>query len=214
MLSELLRPSVYTIVMSKKIFTIIVLAVILTVGFVLVVSGVIGPRNSTQKTKSATLPNFDSIPKTASLYFSPPVLNTPSNPVKVDIMVETGGQEISGTQLELQYNPKILQNVTISSPKDSFFGSPSDYKILYTKNDPANGTVSFTIAANNRSLAKKGNGKVASLSFTVAPQASVSSTTLSFAPTTLVTIFGANQTILKEAAGLTVVLEKPLSRAQ
>lgn len=201
--------------MSKKLIAIICIAVILTIGFVLVAIGVIGP-NSQPETKgeNISIPNFDAIPKTASLYFSPPVLNNPSGPTKVDIIVETGGQEISGTQLELQFDPEVLQNVTVASPQDSFFGSASDYKILLTNVDSENGTISFTVAAANRSKARKGNGKVASISFTVNPNSEMKSTSLTFAPTTLVTIFGANQTILKEASGLTVVLDPTLSQAQ
>lgn len=205
----------HSITMSKKLLLTIIIAIVLTIGFVLVAVGVIGP-NSQPSTKSqnASIPNYDSIPKTASLYFSTPLLNVTANPAQVDIMVETGGQEISGTQLELQYNPAIIKNVTVSSPTDSFFGTPNDYKILYTNIDQQNGTISFTVAANNRELARTGNGKVATLSFTVDQNTTVPTTTLTFAPTTLVTIFGANQTVLKEAAGLTVVLDPTLTLAQ
>lgn len=201
--------------MSKKLIVTIIIAAALTVGFVLVAVGVIGPNGETKKnTKSATLPNLDFIPKTASLYFSPPLLQATTQPVTVDVIVETGGQAISGTQLELKYDPQVIKNVKVASPTDSFFGSASDYKVLFTKVDPANGMVSFTVAVNGRTMAKKGNGKVATLSFTVDQTAANPTTSLTFAPTTLVTIFGANQTILKEAAGLTVVLDQTLTLAK
>lgn len=191
------------------------IAVILTIGFVLVAVGVIGP-NSEPETKgeNITVPNFDTIPKTASLYFSPPVLNNPSGPTQVDVIVETGGQEISGTQLELQFNPEVLRNVEITSPQNSFFGTPSDYKILLTNVDSENGTISFTVAAADRSKARKGNGKIATISFVTSSNSEIKNTSLTFAPTTLVTIFGANQTVLKEAAGLTIILDQTLSQAQ
>lgn len=201
--------------MSKKLIATICIAVLLTIGFVLVAVGIIGPGSETKGTsQSITIPNFNSVPKTASLYFSSPLVSATTNPVKVDIIVETGGQAISGTQLELTYDPEIISNITVSSPQDSFFGSPADYKILHTNIDDENGTLSFTVAANNRSLAKKGNGKVASLTFNVNRNAGAKSTNVSFAPTTLVTIFGASQTVLRQASGLTIVLDPTLSKAQ
>src|SRR5438876_502062 len=62
-----------------------------------------------------TTPAVHVVEKTATVYFSVSSVNaTTSVPVSVDLMVNSGKSSITGVQVELTFDPKVLTNVSIA----------------------------------------------------------------------------------------------------
>ena len=154
-------------------------------------------------------PTLPTVAKTARVLFNPQNVDlttsaaTPTS--SVDILVDSGGADISGVQLELQYDPKALTSVKITPTIDStsFFGSSANVLFNDVKNDT--GRISYAIAISAGQAGKTGVGKIATLTFSKAFGAPVS-TQVTFLDKTLVTILGANESALKETVPLNITL--------
>ena len=119
--------------------------------------------------------------------------------------MDTGGSEVVGAQLELQYDPKSLTNVRLTPGNDvnSFFGP--NVVILFNEVTPTTGRISFAIAISPDEKTKKGIGRIASLNFSRVFNAQ-GTTTVSFLDKTIVTILGEDDSILKETMPLNIIL--------
>jgi hypothetical protein len=155
---------------------------------------------------STKLPEEKPVEKTAKVYFNPQSINLTATEGAVEIMVDTGGSDITGVQAELQYDPKSLANVKLL-PKvddDGFFGSRA--VVLFNEVIPATGRISYVIAINTGEATRKGAGKIATLTFSKA-QTATTSTQINFLDKTLVTKLGVEESVLKESTPLSITID-------
>ncbi len=149
--------------------------------------------------------------KSAKLFFSPQNIDLSSGSASptssVDIIVDSGGTDISGVQAELLFDPKAVTGVRLIPyvGSDSFFGSGAN--ILINEVVPETGRVSFAVAIPPKSAGKIGVGKIATLTFQKAFSAPAA-TTITFLDKTLVTKLGESQSVLKETLPLNLVLSQ------
>lgn len=165
---------------------------------------------SAPKTAEKTLPVKKPAAKTAKLFFNPQNLDLSSGAASptstVDIIVDSGGTDISGVQAELSFDPKAITNVRLTpSLADGFFGASAN--ILINEVDSETGRVSFAVAIPPNTAGKAGIGKIATLSFQKAFNAPPT-TTVTFLDKTLVTKLGENESVLKETLPLNLVLSQ------
>ena len=112
----------------------------------------------------------------------------------VVVMIDTGVDNVSGVQLAISYDPKVLTNVTITP--GTFFTNPIE---LQNTVDAAKGTIDYALAIQPNQTTARGQGAVATISYQMVPGAT-GSTKLSFRPETKVTSLGANISVLKSTS--------------
>lgn len=152
--------------------------------------------------------------KTATIYFEPqsvsvlgPQVGTGSA-TTVDIMVNTGGTPITGLQIELSYDPKLLENVAVTPPLsiDTTSLFKSQYNTLFNEVDENLGRISYAIAIPQSSAPINGVGKIGTISFMRASGANTTSSQISFLDKTTVTIEDPTANILKSTTPLTIIV--------
>src|SRR3990167_1622059 len=192
---------------KKTTILILILAIVTGVLVFLAVT------NQGQKPAGPTfaVPTKAPVERTAVLMFNPQNVDISAGTTSaqsVNIIVDTGKDSIAGVQTELQFDPKALTNVKLSPIADStsFFGPTA--VVLFNDVNVTTGRVSYAIAINAGQAPVKGIGKIATLSFQKAATATSSSTTISFLEKTLVTILGENDSVLKSAAPLNIILSQ------
>lgn len=149
------------------------------------------------------------IPKTATLAFSPALVNlvtTPSNTVTVDIIAGSASQAITGVQTEITYDPKVITNVKLlpANPANALFKAGS--LTLFNTNDPVKGMISYAVAINPSGKGILGSGSIGQLTFTVT-KGVTPATTISFGGNTIVTSEGIQGSILNTSTPLTIQLQ-------
>ena len=122
-----------------------------------------------------------------SILLSPAtVIGTPNKKTPVDIIVNTGGDPISGVVVGIKYNPLTVSNVTLSQAKDDT--SPLSYalqQIGQTQYDTTDGWAMLTLQLPKEIVSLNGVGKVATLSFVTKPiNVAISSTNISISQLT------------------------------
>ena len=115
------------------------------------------------------------------------------------ITISTGTNKVTAVQMELQYDPKILINVSITP--GTFLGNPV---ILLKKVDQKNGRVSYALGISPQDNGKIGSGEVAILTFETLVQIPTQ-TSIQFLPKSLVTAEGITQSVLAQTT-LTEIL--------
>lgn len=119
----------------------------------------------------------------------------------VNVNIDTGNNKVTGVQIELSYDPKVLTNVNIKP--GTFFENPVTLlKEINTKE----GTISLALGVSPGLGGIYGTGTAAILTFNTASDSG--ETTISFNPKTLVSGEGIAESILKSATGLTLDLSK------
>ena len=189
---------------KKTTILIAILAIITVVLLVLALTTGQNLQNLTQMT-----PSKKPVQKTTSVYFAPAQVElAPTGPTSADIMVDTQGSDISGVQIEAQYDPKVLSNVQILPTADStgFFGS----KEIILLNDviPATGRISYAVAISAGESTKKGVGKIATISFQKAPGTTLSTSSIDLLDKTLVTQLGENTSVLQKTQPLNIIISQ------
>jgi len=120
------------------------------------------------------------------------------------INIQTFKNKATAVQLELQYDPEILINVTVVP--GSFFANPD---VLLNQIDSKTGRISYAFGIGLTGQGVVGQGTVATLSFSVIA-GTAKQTAIIFLPKTLVTAEGIRESVLKETFnGLFTVGEKP-----
>ena len=113
----------------------------------------------------------------------------------LQVTIDSHMNEITGVQLEMQYDPQTLANVTVEP--GPFLPEPL---ILKNTVDQATGKITFIMGITPQQNPVKGKGTVATLKFT--KKATSSATTdITILPESEVTAQGINTTVLKEAMG-------------
>lgn len=110
---------------------------------------------------------------------------------EVDVLINSNENMVTGVQLELSYDPKVLTNVDITT--GDFLLDP----VVILKNvDITTGKISFVLGSQLGEPGVDGSGTVATISFRKAGNAE---TTINFLPQTLVTAEGSETSVLREA---------------
>lgn len=140
-----------------------------------------------------------------SLAPNPLNLSSPSGTVNVNI--DSGSDTVSAVQVELSYNPSLLQNLQVQP--GTFFTNPN---ILLQEVNSDTGRISFAIADELTSNGKTGTGTVAVITFTASALDQNGSSTagtqtrIDFQPKSIVTSPGTSgQSVLKESSGTTII---------
>jgi hypothetical protein len=142
------------------------------------------------KTRLAILPN--------PFYLVAPRI---SSSAELDIVMNTGGNDVETVQFELGYNPSVIRNISIT-PKGEF----TNATVVLHINDLKNGRLSY---AMKRMDGKNDiQGAIASLTFI---PVSTASTKILFLPKTSVSATDVVGSALLEATGTTVFFSPQLS---
>lgn len=110
--------------------------------------------------------------KTADLYFTPSTTNSLTG--TADIMLNTGGKEVSGVQIELSFDPQLVTALTIEPATDSLFGEASTYTVLIKSVDLKLGRATLAVGISAGTQGVGGTGKVATINYTATGPASIS----------------------------------------
>lgn len=125
-----------------------------------------------------------------SLTVSEDIITTPDGNYETEITINTNGDKISGVQIELSFDPKILTNVDIAP--GNFLNNPT---VLEKTIDTKNGVIKYTVAIKPGEKTVEGTGTLTVLSFT---KIGSEPTNINFLPTSQVSTTGLNQSVLKE----------------
>jgi len=143
------------------------------------------------------------------LSFEPVTLDTTQNiqsTYSATIVLDTNGQEISGAQIELSYDPAILRNVSIFPAENNILGTnPS---VILNKVDQELGRISLEILiAGLDSEEISGNGNIATLNFSL-NSITAQSTEISFINKTTIRSIKSTNSLLQSASPLTILLNE------
>lgn len=189
--------------MSKKTLALILGLIILTI-LLLIVALNQGKnlQNQNGATPSETSENeAPTPPADTTLMISPnPVVMPTAGQGTAEVSIDTGGNEITAVQLEMSYDPTKIANVDITP--GSFLPSPV---VLLREIDEQEGRITYALAITPAQIPVKGQGAVATITFTQLPGTS-GQTQLQLLPKSLVTANGTTKSVLKSAVGTTVQL--------
>lgn len=182
---------------------VVVIIAVVVIPFVIIQSKKGTPSQSTQTgTQPSPVPNvaysqLSVVPKTISL----PAAQG-AQPGSAEIQINTQQNNVTAVQIEMQYDPKVLSNVTVEP--GTFFTNPL---VLKNTIDPVKGTISYWIAIQISGNAQKGTGSVATISFTATPNQQKASY-LTFTNDTLIAgEESATQSLLQKTQGATIVFQ-------
>lgn len=123
---------------------------------------------------------------------------------ELDVNIDSDDNEVTGVQLELSYDPKVLGKVDIKP--GSFLLSPV---VILKKIDTTSGRITYMLGNQLGEPGVKGKGTIAVISFS---KTGDKETSIDFLPQTLVTAQGLDQSVLKETvSGVIGTLPAPTS---
>jgi hypothetical protein len=191
--------------MPKRTLALIIFLIVATVGLV-----ALSVYNKPQAPEPTTIVKKPLIPAYAQTTFVlsdtiTPDLTRPGQ-FKTEILIDTGTNKITATQLELSYDPKDISNVTITP--GTFIKNPT---VLLKKVDPTLGRISLAIGINMGESGISGVGQIATISFM--PNAGIRTTKISFLPTTQAAAEGIAKDVIKSKSGATITIDQPTSAA-
>lgn len=194
--------------MSKKTLALILTLLLLTIIL-------IGVALTTRNTKTANTeqpttqeqqeptPTPDMAKTTLKLTPNPVYPDTGStSATTVNVEIDTGENNVSAVQLEIQYDPAVLTNMKVL-PGD-FFTNPNVLPVGGV--DIQKGTITYALGPSNIRESKSGTGVVATLQFVPRAAAGVTETEITLLDKSLVTQFGQAESVLKEVQSTRVVL--------
>lgn len=119
-----------------------------------------------------------------------------------DVTIDSGANIVTGVQLELTYDPKVLTAVDVTP--GTFFENSN---VLIKKIDTVNGRITYALGVALGEKGKSGIGVIASLHFALVPGPSLPVTTvISFLPKTQVSAQETVQSVLKETSDANLTL--------
>ncbi|EKD86756.1 MAG: hypothetical protein ACD_37C00157G0002 [uncultured bacterium] len=114
-----------------------------------------------------------------------------SGTYEVDVNIDSSDNRITGAQLEITYDPKVLTKVDIKPGE--FLPDPV---VILKKIDVQNGKISYVIGSQLGENGVEGAGSIAVITFS---KVGSQETTIDFLPQTLITAEGSDQSVLKES---------------
>ncbi len=115
---------------------------------------------------------------------------------EVDVIIDSEDNQVTGAQLELSYDPKVLGRVDIKP--GTFLSNPV---VILKKIDNTSGRITYMLGNQLGDAGVKGKGIIATLSFS---KLSSQETSIEFLPQTLVTAQGFDQSVLRETVSTTI----------
>lgn len=139
------------------------------------------------------------------------VLNILPNPVSissgqkgsVNVNIDTSDNKVTGVQLEIAYDPNFISGIDVN-PGGIF----SNWNVLQKVNKVAEGRYTFMLGMTPSQTPFQGSSTVATISFTALNKPG-ESTQLGLLPTSLVTVRGVSNSVLKTASGTLVEINTP-----
>jgi hypothetical protein len=139
------------------------------------------------------------------------VLSLLPNPVSVDktgygsldVELNTNENTVTAVQLELQYDPKTLTNVTITA--GPFLNKPIE---LLKNIDRSTGRITFMLGITPAQQPIQGKGIVATVTFSTLTSAKNGTTDFKLLPSSLVTASGIDTSVLRSTLGTKVTLSE------
>ncbi len=183
--------------MSKKTITLIVVLAIVAILLVVAAVSPKGGINLNQVMTNGTPTPSPVVPRSV-LSFSPNPLVTTVGKNTLDIVIDGNGDNVSGVDMEITYDPKMFTLIDIA-PTDYF----ENVFVLYKKIDPLKGKMILSFAIPPGGTGKKGSGAVARISFTTTR--TMGETMFTILPSTVVTAQGVKTSVLKESTNAKVV---------
>ncbi|MDP2672081.1 MAG: cohesin domain-containing protein [Candidatus Daviesbacteria bacterium] len=190
--------------MSKR--TLFLIFALLIITSVLVMITLYNPSPKTDSPVPAENVVKEPIEQTVLSFGNPLIATSSSTSVSYSLPanIETGANKVTAVQIELQYDPRVLTNVSIVP--GSFFKNP---EVLLSQIDAKTGRISYALGASLKDPGVSGKGTVTTIQFQTKagiPQ----ETSIIFLPKTLVTAEGLTQSVLKETTNsLLKIGEKP-----
>jgi len=162
---------------------------------VVLVTGIILQQKNTQRGNiPTTIPMLSETPKTATLQLEQQGNNT------IHVVVNAGTRNITGVQLVLSYDPRILSDVRIK--RGTYFVNPFE---LLNIIDKTKGTITYTIGISPKGTSQGGKGIVAQITYR-AKQGEASETRIDFLAQTKVTAEGIDASVLQNPSGISLNL--------
>lgn len=131
-----------------------------------------------------------------SLAVSEDVRQSPDGGYETDVTINTYEDEISGAQIELSFDPKVLTNVDIE--QGTFINSPA---VLIKTVDTKTGVIRYAIAIKPGDKMVKGEGVIATISFN---KTGTTPTNLNFLPQSQVSTTAHSQSLLRETTSAVI----------
>ncbi len=131
-----------------------------------------------------------------SLAVSEDVRQSPDGGYETDVTINTYEDEISGAQIELSFDPKVLTNVDIE--QGTFINSPA---VLIKTVDTKTGVIRYAIAIKPGDKMVKGEGVIATISFN---KTGSTPTNLNFLPQSQVSTTAHSQSLLRETTSAVI----------
>lgn len=195
--------------MSKRTIILIGVLFLVTAGLIAIA---LSPKGGNQQQQTGTTGNNEqqqnlaapspTVKKTATLSFSPATV-TLSGTGTIDVMVDAGSTDyaITGVQLELSYDPKVVRVVQVKA--GSFFPNPLE---LLNSIDQGNGRVTYAVVAPPESQTQGQSGIAATITLQAIPDVPTNQTQLTFLPKSLVTAQGIAPSILNTTTPATITI--------
>jgi hypothetical protein len=195
--------------MSGKTILLIVGLCVLTIALVVLAVKMNKTTPSTQDQASAPTPT--PIAHTV-LSFSPQtttVSSASSSAQSLDIMINANGDPVSGIQLELSFDPKVITLKTLTP--GTFL--PNSLTLLPAKIDNVNGTATLIFAKTPSQKPQNGSGLAASLTYTIKPGVTASQTQIKILPKSEISGTGMKDSVLKSEDTATIMLNSAVKGA-
>lgn len=193
--------------MSKRTIGLII-GLFVTTGVLLFVA--LSAKQPTQERQTTIVNQPTPTPvEQSTLTLSPnPATLTSGNSGTINVVIDTGANEVIAVQLELSYDPEALSSVTIAPSE--FFTTPY---ILEDDVDRQTGRITFALGLRPSQVPVTGIGNVATIRFTKAAGAT-GITAIEVLPNSLVAAKAAKGvSVLKSATGATIDLTSPTGTA-
>ena len=139
-----------------------------------------------------------------SLAFSQtPRVGTSSGIYEMDINIDSKDNKVTGAQLELTYDPKVLENVDIRP------GGFLDNPVVIVKSvDETKGIIKFWLGNRIEEPGIKGDGTIAVISFS---KLGAGQTQINFLPKTSISAEGIDQSVLRQT--ISAIISLPGTRS-
>lgn len=165
-------------------------------------------KNTVANQTVTTTPIPTKVQRDSSLYFDPStftISSLASLSGKVNVVLKAPHNQVSGVQIELLYDPKVLMDVSIATPTASFWGNNNaDVQTLYKNIDPVSGRVSYIEGIPPKGQAISGSGNILTLTFKVNPLTLGTGTTIKLLDKSLVMQSQTNGSVLGKTENLNI----------
>lgn len=133
-------------------------------------------------------------------------ISVPSSPTQiVNVVADTGTNKVTGIQLELSFDPKLITGVTVAA--GNFIPEPVE---LLNKINSTDGRITYVIGVPIGGSGVQGRGTIATISYTEAG-AEGELVEIKFLPKTLVAIEGFSASALKSSTDYSKVIGQSAS---